>query len=141
NALKFEGEAFWTAMQRSLAVCQDREMRAASYADLSLQTAIRSGMWRRRPDPELVGAWIEQALALAPAESTARAKALIARCFWDRKGARDSAIEAIALAERLGDLELRSHALGARAVTAFADGDYAESLSWAQRRLAIVDEI
>jgi class 3 adenylate cyclase/tetratricopeptide (TPR) repeat protein len=141
NALKFDGEEFWTAMQRSLAVCHDRERCATSYADLSLQTAIRSGMWWKRPDPELVGGWIEQALALAPSESAARAKALIARSFWDRKGAGESAREASALAERLDDLELRSHALGARAVTAFADGDYHESLSWAQRRLELVDEI
>ncbi len=141
NALKFDGEEFWTAMQRSLAVCHDRERCATSYADLSLQTAIRSSMWWKRPDPELVGGWIEQALALAPPESAARAKALIARSFWDRKGAGESAREASALAERLDDLELRSHALGARAVTAFADGDYHESLSWAQRRLELVDEI
>jgi class 3 adenylate cyclase len=141
NALKFDGEEFWTAMQRSLAVCHDREKCATSYADLALQTAIRSGMWWKRPDPELVGGWIEQALTLAPPESAARAKALIARSFWDRKGEGESAREASALAERLGDLELRSHALGALAVTAFADGDYLESLSWAQRRLEIVDEI
>jgi class 3 adenylate cyclase len=140
-AFKFEGEEFWTAMQRSLAVCEDREKRANSYADLSLQTAIRSGMWRRRPDPELVSGWIEQALALAAPESEARAKALIARCFWTRKGMRDSAEEASALAERLGNRELQSHALGARTVTAFADGDYVESLRLAEDRLELVAEL
>ncbi|HEU5277770.1 MAG TPA: adenylate/guanylate cyclase domain-containing protein [Gaiellaceae bacterium] len=141
HALKFEGEEFWTAMQRSLAVCVDREKCANSYADLSLQTAIRSGMWRRRPDPELVSGWIEQALALAAPESEARAKALIARCFWSRKDVQAAADEASALAERLGNRELRSHALGARAITAFADGKYAESARHAERRLEVVGEL
>ena len=140
-AFKFEGEEFWTAMQRSLAVCADREKCANSYADLSLQTAIRSGMWRRRPDPELVSGWIEQALALAAPESEARAKALIARCFWTRKGMRDSAEEASALADRLGNRELQSHALGARTVTAFADGEYVEALRLAEDRLELVGEL
>jgi class 3 adenylate cyclase/tetratricopeptide (TPR) repeat protein len=141
HALKFEGEEFWTAMQRSLAVCVDREKCANSYADLSLQTAIRSGMWRRRPDPELVSGWIDQALALAAPESEARTKALIARCFWSRKDVHEAADEASALAERLGNRELRSHALGARAITAFADGKYAESARHAERRLEIVGEL
>jgi class 3 adenylate cyclase len=141
NALKFDGEAFWTGMQRSLAVCHDREVCANAYADLALQTTIRSGMWPRRPDPELVDGWIRQALELAHSESPARAKALIARCFWSPKEARESVQEAAALAERLGDVELRSHAFGARTLTAFAAGEYAESLNWAQRRLDIVGEL
>jgi class 3 adenylate cyclase len=141
NAFKFDGEAFWTAMQRSLAVCHDREICANSYADLALQTVIRSGMWTRRPDRELVDGWIDQALDLAPAESAAQVKALVARCFWSRRNERATAEEAVALAEQLGDVELRSHALGARAATAFADADYAESLSWARRRIDLVDQI
>ena len=141
NALKFDGEAFWTAMQSSLAVCHDRAVCANSYADLALQTAIRSGMWTRRPDRDLVDGWIEQALKLSAADSAARAKALVARCFWSRKDERETAREADALSERIGDVDLRSHALGARTATAFADADYAESLRWARRRIDLVDQI
>jgi hypothetical protein len=139
NALKFDGEAFWTAMERSLEVCHDREICANTYADLALQTSVRSGMWPKRPDPALVDNWIDQALELTGSESRARAKALIARCFW--RGGRETAQEASALAERLGDVELRARAFEASAWAAFADGDFAESLTWVERSLEFVDEI
>ena len=141
NALKFDGEAFWTAMQRSLSICHDRELCANSYAELALQTALRSGMWQRRPERELVDGWIGEALKLASRDSAARAKALIARCFWDRTAERENAREATALAERIGDVDLRSHAYGAQTATAFGHRDYAESLKWAQRRLGLVEAI
>jgi hypothetical protein len=140
-ALRFEGEAFWTAMERSLAVCHDREICADTYADLALQTSIRSGIWPTRPDRGLVQGWIEQALKLASPNGAARAKALIADCFWDLKGGRKAAEEATALAERLGDVQLRAYAFAARSWVAFADRDYAASLTWAERTLALMGEI
>jgi class 3 adenylate cyclase len=141
SALKFDGEAFWTAMENSLAVCHDREICAEAYADLALQTAIRSGMWPRRPAHELVQGWIDQALNLATPESQARAKALVADSLWDRTAGREGAVEASALADRLGDVELREYALGARGWVAFAEHEYAEALNWAQRSLDLVGEI
>jgi class 3 adenylate cyclase/tetratricopeptide (TPR) repeat protein len=140
NALKFDGEAFWTAMQSSLKVCSVRTERADSYSELAFQTAIRSGMWPKRPDRELVGGWIERALELSDPESAARAKALIARCCWERNTPNE-AREACELAERLGDVELRSYAWGARAEVAFGGGDFEESLTWAQRRFDVLGEI
>ncbi len=141
HALKYDGEPFWQAMQSALEVSTEPSARADTYADLALQTAMRSGMWRERPDPELVDGWIDQALELAGPESAARAKALIARCFWRRGDVRKFGQEASALAERLGDVELRSQAFGARSTAAFAAGEFEESLTWARRRLEIVNEI
>jgi hypothetical protein len=140
NALKFDGEAFWTAMQSSLKVCSSKATCADTYSELAFQTAIRSSMWRKRPDPELVGGWIERALELSEPESVSRARALIARCFWERNTAQ-AAHEASALAERLGDVEVRSYAWGARAVVAFAGGDFEGALTWSQRRLDVLGEI
>jgi len=140
NALKFDGEAFWTAMQSSLKVCPDKATCADTYSELAFQTAIRSGMWPKRPDRELVQSWIEHALELAAPESASRARALIARCFWERDTA-ETAEEASALADRLGDVELRSFAWGARAVVAFAERDFEEALGWAERRLDVAGEI
>jgi hypothetical protein len=128
-------------MEHSLETCTDRRICADSYAELAFQTSIRSGMWRRRPESALIEGWIDQALELAEPESAARAKALIARSFWGRLGTAREAAEASAIAERLGDLDLRSNAWGARCVAAFATGDYDEALTWAQRRLEIKDEI
>src|SRR5438874_2333064 len=98
-------------------------------------------MWRRRPDSELVESWIDRALELADPESAARAEALTALCFWKRADLDAASREASAIADRLGDVELRSRAWGARGMVPFAAGDYEESLAWAQRRLEVVDEI
>ena len=141
NALAFDGEAFLAAMQESLAGATDREIRAETYAELAFQTTIRSGMWKRRPETSLVQGWIEGALELAEPDSAARSKALIAHCLWGRVGTGREAAEASRIAERIGDLELRSNAWGARSVAAFATGDYESALMWAQRRLEVKDEI
>ena len=140
NALRFDGEAFWTAMQNSLKVCPDKATCADTYSELAFQTSIRSGMWRKHPDRRLVREWIERALELSERESVSRARALIARCFWERDTP-EAGREAGELADRLGDVELRSHAWGAREVVAFAERDYGEALKWSQRRLDVIDEI
>lgn len=140
NAFAFDGEAFWTAMQSSLKVCASKATCADTYSELAFQTAIRSGMWSKRPDPELVGGWIERALELSEPDSVSRAKALTARCFWERNTAQ-AAHEASELAERIGDIELRSYAWAARAVVAFAESDFDGALTWSQRRLNVLAEI
>ena len=140
NALKFDGEAFWTAMQHSLRVCSNKATCADTYSELAFQTAIRSSMWAKRPDRELVHGWIEQALELSEPESDSRAKALIARSFWERNTPA-AAREARELAERAGNLELRSYALGASGAVAFGEGDFESALAWSQRRLDVLDEI
>jgi hypothetical protein len=140
NALKFDGEAFWTAMQNSLRVCANKATCADTYSELAFQTAIRSSMWAKRPDRRLVAGWIEEALELSEREGTSRAKALIARSFWERNTPA-AASEASELAEHSGDIELRSYAWGARAIVAFAQGDFEAALGWSLRRLAVKDEI
>jgi class 3 adenylate cyclase len=140
NALKFDGEAFWTAMQNSLRVCSNKETCAETYSELAFQTAIRSSMWAKRPDRKLVAGWIEQALELTDPVSEARAKALIAHSFWERNTP-VAAREASELAERSGDVELRSYAWGARGAVAFGEGDFESALTWSRRRLDVKDEI
>jgi tetratricopeptide (TPR) repeat protein len=140
HALRFEGEPFWLAMQRSLAVCFDRATCAESYADLALETASRSGMWRKRPESDLVERWIENALELAEPISSAHAKALVARAFWTT-GTRSEAREASLLADRIGDPSLRTNALVARSLVAFREAHYDEALTWAQRSLDLLPEV
>jgi hypothetical protein len=140
NALKFDGEAFWTAMQNSLTVCSNKATCAGTYSELAFQTAIRSSMWARRPDRELVDGWIEKALELSEPDSHSRAKALIARSFWDRNTP-EAAREGRELADRSADIELRSYAWGACGAVAFGAGDFGSALSWSQRRLSVLGEI
>ena len=140
NALAFEGEAFWTAMENSLKVCSNKATCAETYSELAFQTAIRSSMWTTRPDRQLVAGWIERALELSEAESDSRARALIALSFWEQNTP-EAAREASELAERSGDIELSSYAWGARGTVAFGEGDFESALSWSQRRLDVKDVI
>ncbi len=139
NALKYDGEAFWTAMQNSLRVCADRATCGETYGLLAFHTTARAAMWKRRPDRELVDSWIERALELAEPDSATRARALIASAYW-RKAA-DEAREASALAERLADVELRSYAWDARSLVALASGRYNEACEWQLRRFELLHEI
>jgi class 3 adenylate cyclase len=138
NILKYDGEAFWTAMEASLEASDDASAAVQVYADLAFQTSLRAGMWKRRPDAELVGGWIDRTLEFAAPGSSARAKALLARVNEEPVGAEELAREALQIADELGDIELRSFAFDALSVAAMARGDYEESYGWATKRLALV---
>ncbi|MFL5842497.1 MAG: ATP-binding protein [Thermoleophilaceae bacterium] len=137
NALKYDGEAFWTAMQRAIELSNDPALVADMYSDLARETVVRAGMWRRAPDATMVDDWIEHALELAPAESAARAKALMGRALWGGDAA--DAAEASSIAERLNDSDLRASALMARSLTDFREGNYEQSLSWAKRGFGLME--
>ncbi len=141
NVFKFDGEAFWIAMQKSLEERGDRATAAETYSVLAFHTATRSAMWKRRPERELIGGWIERALELSEPDAPARVRALIARTYFDPERFGDSAREASELADRLGDVELRSWAWGARLEAAYSGGDYDEAFAWAQRRFDLVPEL
>jgi tetratricopeptide (TPR) repeat protein len=140
NVLKFDGEAFWTAMQRSLEG-SDRTTAADTYSELAFHTATRSAMWKRRPDAELIRGWIEQALELSDPDTPARARALIAHAYTDPALFGEAAREATELAERLGDNELRSWAWAASSAAAQARGDYDEGFAWSRRRFALMPQL
>ena len=98
-------------------------------------------MWKRRPDRDLIGGWIERALELSEPDTPARARALIARTLLDPVRFGDSAREASDLADRLGNIELRSWAWDARSRAARALGDYEEAFAWFQRRFDLVPSL
>jgi class 3 adenylate cyclase len=139
NALKFDGPAFWEAMQASLETCHDRATCVETYSLLAFHTTTRSGMWKRRPDHELVNGWIDRGLELSEPGTPARVRTLISRAYWSHD--EDAARAAGTLAERLGDAELRSYAWMALAYTAFDANRFDEALMWAQRRFELLDAI
>jgi class 3 adenylate cyclase/tetratricopeptide (TPR) repeat protein len=138
NVFKFDGEAFWTAMQNSLEGTTERAIEADTYSVLAFHTATRAAMWKRRPEHDLIAGWIERAMELSEPGSPAHVRALIARAFLDPEEAGDVAREASERADALGDVELRSWAWGARVEEAFARGDYEEAYDWARRRFDLV---
>jgi hypothetical protein len=139
NALKYDGEAFWAAMQKSLELCADPQSCAEKYSELAFQTVMRAGMWRRVPEESLIRDWIQRALELSEPGSKAHVEALLAKSQQERSD--EPAREASALAERLADAELRSLAWGARSEAALVTGDVQLALTWAQRRFDLLDEI
>ena len=60
-------------------------------------------MWGTPPPSDMVGGWISGALELAPPDSPARAKALVARCYSDYDKSAEDAAEASRIAERVGE--------------------------------------
>ncbi|HEY3070153.1 MAG TPA: adenylate/guanylate cyclase domain-containing protein [Gaiellaceae bacterium] len=141
HALKFDGPPFWEAMEKAIELSEDSATTAALYAELALETTGRSGMWRRLPDHDLVAGWIDRAIELSAPETPARVKAMIARCYWDIEKSAELARDASALADRLGDPDLRSYAFDARVVTAFGTENFDEAMHWAQRRLDLAEEV
>jgi class 3 adenylate cyclase len=141
QALRFDGEAFWTAMERSLEASQDRSHAASVFSELAFQTTARSGMWMRRPDPDVVRDWVNRAIETSDPGSADRVKALIAAAYWDLSAAERDAGEASALAETLGDSVLRSYAMDAQAMIAFRAYSFAEAWDWEFRRFDLIDDI
>jgi class 3 adenylate cyclase/tetratricopeptide (TPR) repeat protein len=142
QALRYDGEAFWDAMERALAGPLEPEERAEAYGLLAFQTSIRAGMWKVRPRLGQIEAWVERALELAPKESTTRGRALLARANADPEHVDERVlIEGSNLAERFGDAALRSYAFGARSHTAFERRRFEEASAWSERRLELLPEI
>jgi len=141
NALRFDGEAFWTAMQKSLKTCSDRAICGETYSWLAFHTSTRAGMWKRHPDRGLVEGWIDRALELTDPDSAARVRALIARVNWTRERLGDAAKEATRIAERLDDAELLSYVWDMRAGVAAREGNSADWLRWHERRFGLLDRI
>jgi class 3 adenylate cyclase len=141
NALGYDGEGFWTAMQNAVELSPDRRTNADIYGELVFQTSIRSAMWKRKPDRDVVDGWIERALELAEPGTRAQARALLAWAEYHPLEGEAAAEEASAIAESLADPELRSYALEARGDIAFYAGRYHEAAAWAEHRLAAVEDL
>ena len=141
NALKYDGEAFWEAMQKAIALSSDRSTRSALYGYLAQETAVRLGMWRKRPDPQMVRRWVDKALELSEDGTPARAQALVALSAWDSEQGLAPALDAVQLAERLGDAELLTGAHIALLEANLASGRIEEARILSGSLLESLDEV
>jgi class 3 adenylate cyclase len=130
-ALKYDGEGFWQAMQQALDIGGPS---AEVYSDLALESNQRAGMWVQQPDWSLVDGWIEQALQLAEAGSRTQGKAFAALALGsdDESAARS----ALAIAERLGDLELRCTSLSTLSGIALGQKDFDQACALMDQAMA-----
>jgi predicted ATPase len=139
QALRFDGEGFIAAMERSLDLSGEPRERAETYALLAFHSTTRSGMWPRRPTREVVDQWSLAALRGVEPDTRAQAHAWLARAMRDlSENAADKASE---LADRLNDPELQSHVLDARGTAAFHQGDFEAAYRWEKQRFDLIGEI
>jgi tetratricopeptide (TPR) repeat protein len=123
------------------------------FARLSAQAAVVPTRWfgimHRHPPPEELRTLIADGLvAVGAADSVERALLLSSRAFMQIQGyelqddeGRAAAHEAVAIAERLGDADVLSGALDARASLLMAQGRYREMHAHDQRRLELVPRL
>jgi hypothetical protein len=140
NALKFDGEAFWNAMETAAELAPDEATRAAIVSHLAVEAFVRAGMWTKTPAIEQIGGWVARALELAEPGTASRARALTAKSSLDLDD-RAAAAEAAAIAERLDDPELCVHAWDACGAVAMVAGDYESAWRWRTRRLELLDRV
>jgi tetratricopeptide (TPR) repeat protein len=140
NALKFDGEAFWSAMETAAELALDDSVRAEIISQLAIESFVRAGMWTRTPAIERIGEWVARALELAEPGTASRARALTAKTSLDLDD-REAAAEAAAIAERLDDPELCVHAWDACGAAAMVAGDYEAAWRWRTRRLELLDQV
>ncbi|MGZ4398626.1 MAG: ATP-binding protein [Gaiellaceae bacterium] len=136
NALKFDGPPFREAMENAIALGGPP---AELYTELALHVVRRSGMWLQRPDPELVDGWVKRALELSPEGSSTYPRALAALALRTNDEAAARALQAVA--ERVGDPELRSHALAALTQVAWRSGDLERARAAIEDRLELLAAI
>ena len=135
-ALKYDGAGCWEAMQKALDIGGPS---AEVYADVALESVQRMGMWAQEPDWSLVEQWARQALELAEEGSLIQGKALLALSMETD----DLALtrSALAIAERLGDLELRCQSLTTLSHFAWAARDYGPACAVMDELLAVLPEL
>ncbi len=92
------------------------------------------------PDAATVESWMERALALAAPDTVAHALTLSARALWDPQHLATLAPQALAAAERSGDLNAIGNAYGMQECLAGIERRYADALQWAPKRLALLDQ-
>src|SRR5262249_4570663 len=139
EAIRYDGKAFWEAMERSLDGPLTTRERADAYSVLAFQTAIRSGMWAVRPRRGMIDDWADRALELSDADSVEQARALLARVQADPVGASEELLDQVTeTVTRTGEADLLSFALGARSSSAFEHLRFEEAADWTRRRLELL---
>jgi class 3 adenylate cyclase len=138
--LKYDGETFLEAMERALELADEPAEQADILSTLATVTAFRGGMWKKTPDSKRTEGWVAGALERAAPQSSARARALLARAWLTYAGDdRPYVREAAELANRLDDPALKSLALTVQTEEALVHRRYSEVLELAHQNLALAE--
>ena len=139
--LGYDPDGFREALEAALALDPPRPIAAAIYGRLAQYGAGRAYMWRTPPSDQDAHRWLRAALELAGADTRARADALVALALSRPEEGEAAVEEALAIAERLGDPALVSHALEARVGVATLRDDFATAARDAERALELAPQV
>ena len=137
NALKFDGEGYWAAMLKALELTSDPVILGEIYGELAFESTMRGAMWKHAPTARSSGAGSSRRSSWRRRRAAALGYGLIAKALTE-----DSVPEAdraIAIAERLDDVELLSQGFFTRFAIAEGASDYVAAQKWASRRLGLAD--
>ncbi len=101
--------AFWEAMLKAVELTSDEAKLGELYGELSWESTMRGAMWKVAPDDAIARGWMTQALEFALPDSRSHGYALTAKAM--REDDVSAADRAVAIAERLDDVELLSFGL------------------------------
>ena len=141
HALNYDGDSLMHAVERALELTHDERTRAETYAQLAFDSALRSGMWRRRPSMEVMEDWTTRALAGVERSTPGHVQALVSRAFSALPDAPECAALALEIAEELGDPGLMSAARDACGNTAFRAGDFETAYAFETSRFLLRDQL
>jgi len=139
--ISYNAVAFAAAMEHAIELSSDELTMAELYAELAFQAIARTGMWGIAPERAVVEGWVAGALEFASSGSATQAKVLVARSYLNPDTSSESAIEAIRIAEELGDPAFVSYAFDAQSLSAFTASAYRKALELQRRRVALIDVI
>ncbi|HUG64298.1 MAG TPA: adenylate/guanylate cyclase domain-containing protein [Gaiellaceae bacterium] len=140
QSLRYHTRGFVSATEHAIDLAPDDETITALFAELALRSSTAWLAWNPPLDRGVVGTWIDEALARAAPASRERAMALVAQA-WHAYRAEETASEALALAERVGDPELIGWALRVHVIACMQSGRYDAAAEGAARILTLLDQV
>ena len=135
HAIRYDGAAFTAAMENALELGADA---GAIHAELVYQAAQRGAMWNP-PIEDKLEEWAERALDATPPGSLERGKALAGAAGV--RSAPELARQALAIAEDLGDDDLRTGALFILVHACEAAGDFDSMVAAVERNVALLPRV
>jgi class 3 adenylate cyclase/tetratricopeptide (TPR) repeat protein len=137
---RYDTKGFVSASEQAIALAPDDATVTSLYAELALRSCTAWLAWNPPLAREEVEGWIDRVLAGSGPDSRERAMALVAQT-WHGDRAEDTASEALAIAEQVGDPELIGWAVRVWTIAAMQAGRYDQAAVGSERILALLDRI
>ena len=139
HRLVYDIDEFRAASLRALALAPSGPAAGRALAELAY-AGSQAFVWREPPPADVVRGWVEAARREAGDDDEVRARTLFAEAMLRPQAGVAAADEAVALAERHGDPDVRARSYQLQVLLALASRG-AEAAAWADRGMALMPEI